>query len=459
MKDILEEIETLKREIKDHKCQKTNHEDDQNQRQMHPMNQQTRQNTQNPPRQYNQMIKPDISPGQGEKDDPDTIPGATWAQVVNRRRRPKIPIPEELVIENPEFSYQTDENTEKLSDEEHEQAKKALAKSALIQGLRPITKYHVEYEEKKFLEENPETELNKGQQRIKAVKNSIMRFLKDNLKMDERTRNSIQMQKIYPNDTEDFDTMYVQCKTEEDITLITKNAKNLSREGGDNRPTLVPHIPPQFFARYQACEKILHTIRASETGRYQTNLRFGKTDLMIRYREKGDMTPWSNIPTIKIPPGVPLPDVKLHKKNPKTTQNIDPKTATTQNELKKQTTTTQFNQGTVSDQLKNQLEDANKQTKRKATPPPNEKPPKTNLASKNRWEDLPVPENENDGKIITDRNRIDKDPLEQDPLDQYLDQYQQITRIPKCNSPQKSKLEEFTYTMTPIQSENGPQHG
>ena len=329
----MNEINQLKEEIRNHKCNKeTNNENNTNSEKYQKSIEYEKVKTIKPAKNYNQMIKPDITPGDGEHDDPDTIPGATWAQVVNRRRKPKVEIPEEILEINPEYKYneETKDNPNRLSEEEHEEAKKALAASALIIGLKPITKKHIEMEERRYLTENQETNLNKGQLRIKAVKNSIMRFLKDNLNMDEKSRNLVQIQKIYPNDDKDFDTMYVKCQTEEDITSITRNARNLPKTGGEEKPTLVPHIPPQFYARYQSCEKILHKIRATERGKYQTNLRFGKTDILIRYREKGDTTQWSEIPTIKIPPGVPPPEVKLKKnsQNPPNQKKMEIKPAT-----------------------------------------------------------------------------------------------------------------------------------
>ena len=56
-----------------------------------------------------------------------------------------------------------------------------------------------------------------------------MKFLKINLKMDEKTRNELNIVEIYPNDNEEFDTLYLRCKNQDDIGIITSHAKNLPK--------------------------------------------------------------------------------------------------------------------------------------------------------------------------------------------------------------------------------------
>ena len=73
--------------------------------------------------------------------------------------------------------------------------------------------------------------MTKGQIRNTAVTNLIIKFMKNNLKMDERTRNCLNITGIYPNDNDDYDILYLKCKSQEDIGTITAHAKNLPKIG------------------------------------------------------------------------------------------------------------------------------------------------------------------------------------------------------------------------------------
>ena len=91
--------------------------------------------------------------------------------------------------------------------------------------------------------------------------------------------------------------------------------KNLNLSTDEYKPTLVTHIPPVLFERYQAAEKMLWHIRTTDK-KWQTNLRIGRRDLQLRSREKGDTTDWKNIPMLKIPEFIPKPQYKLMKDQP-----------------------------------------------------------------------------------------------------------------------------------------------
>ena len=85
---------------------------------------------------------------------------------------------------------------------------------------------------------------------------------------------------------DEHDIMYIKCKYQEDIASIMSLAKNLPRGGDEDRPTIITHIPSSFYDRYQACEKILWGICNQDKGKYQTNLRLGRMDLLLRYKKK-----------------------------------------------------------------------------------------------------------------------------------------------------------------------------
>ena len=120
--------------------------------------------------------------------------------------------------------------------------------------------------------------------------------------MSECDCHSININTIYPSSDSDSNIWYLKCDSSEDVSMITRNAKNLSElrpMNEDSRPSLVTHIPSSFFAHYQECEKLLFNIRDKNRGVYLTNIRLGKSDIIMRYKRKDDPTPWKNVPQIK----------------------------------------------------------------------------------------------------------------------------------------------------------------
>ena len=121
--------------------------------------------------------------------------------------------------------------------------------------------------------------------------------MKNNLKIDEATRNKIKIKTIYMNNKDEPDTVYIKCKTKDNIAQLTWRAKNLPKYDIDDyeSPTY-----PQFFTRDS---------RMTDRGNIQTNL-----DLVLRYKYKTDKRPWKDIPPpIIIPKSVAPPQIPLYK--------------------------------------------------------------------------------------------------------------------------------------------------
>ena len=282
-----------------------------------------------------------ISPGPGPAADEGDKACVSWAAVVSKKYKPPIKLTREVVGDKPEYiNDQNRDNTklqDQLDDDNLSKAQASLEESQKKIGLKPITNEMIEAEAEK-IENNPKTpkETTKNQIKTVAIKNLVMNFLKHCLSMSEKDRYQLKINTIYPPTEDDADIVYVQCDTKDDISNITKNARNLSKlqpKNEDDRPTLITHIPSTYFARYQECEKLLYTIRTNNRGIYQTNLRLGKNDLILRYKLKTDTTQWKNIPPISIPSDFPLPEVGLYKtkymipmdENPKIMEKIPKK--------------------------------------------------------------------------------------------------------------------------------------
>ena len=200
----------------------------------------------------------------------------------------------------------------------------------------------------------------------KATKNMVVKFLKINLKLSEYDRNMIEIQQIYPSGSEDSEIIYLKCKSPQDISIITGNAKFLPRgPNSPDKPTIVTHIPPSLYNRYQAAERFMWKIRKDdEQGQTQTNIRIGAADIQVRAKQKGDNTNWKDIQIIKLPNNFPRAKISLIKakfEQPDTNEQISESsqmepTAVRQGAIEDLS-------GTISGQLQNRSN-----TKRKSSP-------------------------------------------------------------------------------------------
>ena len=109
----------------------------------------------------------------------------------------------------------------KYDKEQLDKIREEISKSSQILGLRPISLKQINDETTKLLQNGIFTSQdNKKKVIATATKNVVMRFLRDKLKMDDKTRNNIEITKIYPSQNEDARIMYIQCSSAE------QNCKN-----------------------------------------------------------------------------------------------------------------------------------------------------------------------------------------------------------------------------------------
>ena len=328
----------------------------------------------------------DISPGEGERDLSDKPPPISWAFVVNRgfkKQKPKEQVPEEVLETYPEIIPKDIENPEHkvvYTEEENDMIIEELENSSKKIGLKPITQKEIDREANRITDNFPN--INKRDIMIIAIKNCVTQFMKVNLKIDESTRNSIKIKKLYQNSKDDPDTIYIQCETKDDISKITSRANQLPRKVDDDiqEPTIVTHIPQMFYKRFQDCEKLLWQIRMTEKGAYQTNIRLGKADLVIRCRRKSGGHKWNEVPPLLIPHSVAKPDIKYYKDNiihsqetEKPREEVQPKVS---HWLDNQPINTNSMNGTITGHLEKQTE----KNKRKQSPTTQTtKKPKTSI--------------------------------------------------------------------------------
>ena len=152
--------------------------------------------------------------------------------------------------------------------------------------------------------------------------------MKDNLKMSQSDRDNVHIIKIFPAKKPNSNIYYVQCETQDDVSLITSHVSNLSNTNFDkNGPQIVTHIPNILYRRYQYCQKMLFKLKMSKPQMLQTNIRLGRSDLLVRYKQKGDDTPWRDVPLIIIPQDAPRPEMNLLKDHQSPNTSINEPTA------------------------------------------------------------------------------------------------------------------------------------
>ena len=193
---------------------------------------------------------------------------------------PKQKLPEQMSQKIREQDYENTENTnddnedenhEKLPKDQMEILKNEIRKSSHVVGIKPITNMHIHQETQKIIaagEYNKNTENDKI--KSAAIKNAVFRFLKNELKMDELTRNSLKIQSIYPSQNENSTIYYIQCEEQDDIAQITSRAINLDNTSSlREEPSIIPHVPKVLYNRYQAIEKLAYQIRQTDRGKYK----------------------------------------------------------------------------------------------------------------------------------------------------------------------------------------------
>ena len=202
-----------------------------------------------------------------------------------------------------------------------EEIEDAFEVSSKIIGIKPITEKMIDEETKcvTAINQKEPTKMSKKQLIATATKNLVAKFFRENLKMDNDIRDEIDILEIFPSRTEESNIMYIRCETTDDINEITSRVRNLGNDKGTNAPSIVNHIPKIMYKRYHHCEKMLWKLRMSNPGKYQTKIRSGTRDFILKCKVKGDDTPWSQVPSMSIPEEAPGAEIHLLKENIKET--------------------------------------------------------------------------------------------------------------------------------------------
>ena len=179
-----------------------------------------------------------------------------------------------------------------------------LSKSGLYVGIGPLTQDHLA-RVARFLDTQglfKESE-NKSARQQHTIKSLLRSWCKRNLQMEDKDWDNLNIANILVTDNSDI--IVIQCKATEDATKLTSRAKFLPRDSGLDTPRIVMYIDRRAAKHHKAIANIAKTIREHSHGTVQTNIRTGKNDFLLRKREKGDLTPWHEIPPVVIKQQIP----------------------------------------------------------------------------------------------------------------------------------------------------------
>ena len=265
---------------------------------------------------------------EGNKDDQDISreqhQPMDWAKVRNKwKPRPELTeTMDEIVTENlnvfveetmkqPE-SHGTKPQKQMTGEEREERIEKMFKRSATMVGIAPLSSQHIDRVEANLLKtgvlkrsENPMI------RRQRTIKSLVKSWAMKNLGMTDRDWTSIQIEEIQVADNSDI--VFIRCKSYEDAAKITANARNLPADSGPNSPRLIMHVDIRAKKRHKAILNIAKSIREISKNTVQTTLRAGRRDFLLRKREKGTATPWSQIPPLLIKQEIPEIEIGQYK--------------------------------------------------------------------------------------------------------------------------------------------------
>ena len=111
------------------------------------------------------------------------------------------------------------------------------------------------------------------------------------------------MEELTMNDN--TDTIFIRCSTQEESSKLTSKARNLPQDKGTDSPRLTMWVDGRAMKRFKAMQAIAKSIREHSQNGYQTSIRTGKRDFLLRKRERGSTIPWGEIPPLTITQELP----------------------------------------------------------------------------------------------------------------------------------------------------------
>ena len=200
---------------------------------------------------------------------------------------------------------------------QHEKEKRIIemmAKQSCTVGVAPISKDHVHRVCEQLTKNGDLKKTEDYDTRInRTVKSIVKAWTKKNLGMNETEWDGIDVTKIALTNTENSDIAFITFKTFEDAAKVTSKAHNLPKNNLPNDPRLIMYVDQRAKKRFDAVQNIAKTIRIKSANTIQTTVRNGRRDFLLRQKNRGDLTPWSQIPPIKLEEDIPDFEIGIFK--------------------------------------------------------------------------------------------------------------------------------------------------
>ena len=191
--------------------------------------------------------------------------------------------------------------------------KTMLSKQTLTIGFAPITNEQLQTVERKMIERGVMTDSQSWEDKKITIKSVIKSWAYKNFKITETEWDTINVEEIHQTISDNSDIVFLRCKTQQDTQKITSRSRNLPNDETGNGHRLVNFIDSRAKARYRGFQQIAKTLREESSVPIQTKIRTGRTDFLLRVREKRDPTPWSQVAPLKIKQTIPNFEVGLFK--------------------------------------------------------------------------------------------------------------------------------------------------
>lgn len=243
-------------------------------------------------------------------------------------RKPKAKMSQEVKILT---ELPNDDETElvtpaRYSNEDFKIIKNKFESSNRTLGFQPLTAPMVESRIKKLEGENIFIKNISHQQKFNTATISLVHsFLKDIMLIPQPLRDQIQISKVFNSPKANWNIIYAEFTTKEDVSVVTSHAKFMAEsQPGQPKYKMLDYIPKEFQARFNGLEKLTCDIRRQSNGTIQTNLRKSSTDFILRTRDKCiDPAPWNSITATIIPNSIPRFEVSNTKPTVLATQPHD----------------------------------------------------------------------------------------------------------------------------------------
>ena len=181
-----------------------------------------------------------------------------------------------------------------------------------IVGVGPITREHTKRVADKLVQRGIVKKSDSFEIKMQITTKSLVKsWAQKHLKMNDKDWDEIKIQQIVA--AENSDIVFIYCELQDDAAKITINAKKLPQESNSEAPRITMYIDSRARKRHKAILNIAKTVREHSKFTVQTTVRIGKSDFLLRKREKGDTTPWGEIAPIIITQELPEFEIGEYK--------------------------------------------------------------------------------------------------------------------------------------------------